>query len=157
MERYEDNHTARSTEEQVRTLLDIEAIKSVKARYFRSVDLKRYDEFRALFVDDARIGATFAPGMDIDAFVAAVEARHAGVVTVHHGDSPEINFTGVDTAEAVWAMWDLLEWPAGSGPPEFPGFRGFRGYGHYHETYRRGPHGWKIADLELRRLRVDPF
>jgi hypothetical protein len=30
-----------------------------------------------------------------------------------------------------------------------------KGYGHYLETYRREPEGWRIASLQLTRLRVD--
>ena len=29
------------------------------------------------------------------------------------------------------------------------------GYGHYHETYEKGPDGWRIKTLLLTRLRVD--
>jgi len=154
----DDGHPLKTpTMDAAQALLDIEAIKQVKARYFRLVDAKQYAAFRALFTDDARIKGTFAAGADVDAFVADVEARHAGVVTVHHGSNPEIELTGPDTATGIWAMLDVLEWPEGSGPPEFPGFRGFRGFGHYLESYRREDDGWKIAELELTRLRVDPF
>lgn len=30
-----------------------------------------------------------------------------------------------------------------------------KGYGHYLETYRREPEGWRISSLQLTRLRVD--
>jgi hypothetical protein len=33
---------------------------------------------------------------------------------------------------------------------------GLQGYGHYHEEYVREDGEWKIARLELSRLRVDP-
>jgi len=141
----------------VARLLDLEAIKQLKARYFRSVDSKQYADFRAVFTDDATIKGTFASGSDIDRFVADVADRHAGAVTVHRGADPEITFVDGDTATGVWAMFDLLEWQEGGGPAEYPGFRGFRGFGYYHETYRRVDGKWKIAELELTRTRIDPF
>lgn len=151
------NRTLGHSPDAMQALLDIEEIKQLKARYFRTVDAKDYAGFREVFTDDARIAGTFSRGEDIDAFVRDVERRHKGVVTVHRGGDPEIKLTGADTAEGVWAMYDVLEWPPGASPPEFPGFRGFRGYGHYHETYRREAAGWRIATLELRRQRVDAF
>jgi ketosteroid isomerase-like protein len=133
-------------------LLDVEAIKQLKARYLRNVDAQSWDELRELFTDDARIEFEF-PQMsfsDPEAFVAASIAGLAGARTVHHGHAPEIELIGGDAARGVWAMDDLVERPRADGPS-------WHGYGHYHEEYRRGEDGWRIASLRLTRLRVDEF
>ncbi|MBI0293347.1 nuclear transport factor 2 family protein [Streptomyces sp. PRKS01-29] len=37
--------------------------------------------------------------------------------SVHHGHMPEIEITGPDTASGIWAMEDLLTFPAGKDAP----------------------------------------
>jgi SnoaL-like domain len=138
--------------EAVARLLDVEAIKLLKARYFRYVDTQSWEELRALFTDDARLRFDF-PEMrfdDPDAFVAGSVEGLAGARTVHHGHAPEIELLGDDAARGVWAMDDFVERPAAAGPS-------WHGYGHYHDEYRRRPDGWRIASLRLTRLRVDRF
>ena len=79
------------------TLEEIEAIKKVKARYFRFLDAKQWTDWRACFTDDLH----FFMGQDpqpvassADEFVAYVSKLLAGTVTVHHGHMPEIERTG---------------------------------------------------------------
>jgi hypothetical protein len=137
----------------VRELQDIEAIKRLKAAYFRCVDEEDWEQFRALFADDASFDVETRLFDDADSFLAAVVAHHtlAEVRTVHHGHMPEIELTGPDTARGIWAMEDYVDriW-AEDGRRE-----AFRGYGHYHEEYRREDGRWKIASLRLTRIRVD--
>jgi hypothetical protein len=71
------------------------------------------------------------------------------IITVHHGHMAEIAIGGSDSANAVWAMEDLILYP--DGHP----IRELRGYGHYHETYTRQHGAWKISGFRLTRLRVD--
>jgi len=141
-------------------LLAIEAIKVVKARYFRFVDTRRWPELRELFTDDARFEF---PGLgtfdDVDAGLAAIRNALGEATTVHHGHTPEIILTGEDSASGVWAMDDLVI--RGEGLPPIPGYpeeyqRGLHGYGHYFETYRREDTTWRIASLKLVRLYVLP-
>jgi hypothetical protein len=54
-------------------------------------------------------------------------------------------------------MADYMEWPAPIGLAEAPLARGLYGFGHYEEEYRRGPDGWRIAHLRLRRMRLIPL
>jgi hypothetical protein len=134
-------------------LLDIEAIKQLKARYFRLLDQKRWDEWGSVFTADVHMvvpeGEVDTHGRD--AVVESLRGILAEVVTVHHGHMPEIEITGADTASGTWAMFDHLEFPGADGGPPFT----MRGYGHYTETYARGADGWQIATLRLDRLRVD--
>lgn len=139
----------------IRELADLEAIKQLKARYFRLMDEKRWDEWALVFARDAHMevpeAAMVVDGRD--AIVAAVSGALDGVRTVHHGHMPEIEITGPDTARGIWAMEDYVEFP-----PAADGTRnGLRGYGHYHEEYVREDGAWRIARLHLARLRVDPL
>ena len=134
-------------------LLDIEAIKQVKARYFRLMDQKRWDEWIEVFTPDVHM---VVPEGEVDVrgrdeVVESLRSILAEVVTVHHGHMPEIEITGADTASGTWAMFDHLEFPAPEGGAPFR----MQGYGHYTETYERGADGWQIASLHLDRLRVD--
>jgi uncharacterized protein (TIGR02246 family) len=136
-------------------LLDIEAIKQLKARYFRSIDRKEWDAFGEVFARDAVLEV---PEVDMvtngrDAIVAFVSGVLAGTQTVHHGHMPEITLTGQDTARGTWAMFDYVEWPSAAPADRI----GLQGYGHYVEEYVREDGEWRISRSRLERLRVDPL
>ena len=129
----------------------IEAIRTLKARYFRCVDTKAWDEILSLFearaVFDFREDAPDAYQEDVQAFAQMLSTVLAGAVTVHHGHTHEIAFRSADEATGVWAMEDRIWWSDGST---------LHGYGHYHDLYRRGADGrWRIAATRLARLRRD--
>ena len=129
-------------------LEEIEAIKRLKARYFRLMDTKQWDEWGDVFTEDAHLAAspdpneTFHGRADIVKRVSAVlrDAR-----TVHHGHMPEIELTGPDTATGIWAMYDFVELPQ----------LVLHGWGHYHEEYARQGGAWRIRRSRLTRLRLD--
>ena len=137
---------------------EVEAIKELKARYFRHLDTKNWPEWRKVFTDDvvARVDVTVsklgeegeATPLPVggDAFVAHISEFLKGISTVHHGHMPEITLTGPDTATGIWSMEDIV------GPP---GGRTMRGYGHYFEQYRKQDGDWRIARLHIKRLRID--
>jgi hypothetical protein len=134
-------------------LADIEAIKQLKARYFRLMDMRQWNEWGSVFTEDCRLQVEHEPGVvgtDVrgrEAIVRSVQKALSGARTVHHGHMPEIEVTGPTTARGVWAMYDYVCWG---------GENDLKGYGHYHETYRKGPNGrWQIASVRLTRLRVD--
>lgn len=127
---------------------DYEAIKKLKARYFRLLDTKRWKEFGDLFTEDAffvspETGQPTVRGRD--AIVERVRSFVKSAVTVHHGHMPEIELTGATTATAIWAMFDFLD----------DGERSSKGYGHYEETYVKIDGEWKIRSSKLTRLRLD--
>jgi hypothetical protein len=133
---------------------DIEAIKQLKARYFRLMDTKDWDAWGQVFAEDCEMVVDSRPGSaagDVMAItgrktiVEMVRSQVGPAVTVHHGHMPEIDLTSSDTAKGIWAMEDVVE---------LPGERMLHGFGHYHETYVKTPEGWKIARLHLTRLRV---
>jgi hypothetical protein len=130
---------------------DVAAINLVKARYFRFVDTKNWPAFRELFLPDARLEFADDAGTfeSIDAFITYVEPGLKDLVTVHHGHMPEVVFTGPDTATGIFAMEDRLRYPAGHR------LSSVHGWGHYHDTFRRTPDGWRIASVRLERLARD--
>jgi uncharacterized protein (TIGR02246 family) len=128
---------------------DVEAIKQLKARYFRTMDTKDWVEMRRVFTDDVVVDTTASGGRVIagaDEFISFLRETLDGVVTVHHGHMPEIAITSSSTAVGVWALQDLLIWPNGNR---------LRGYGHYHETYQMVDGEWLIRSSTLTRLHMD--
>lgn len=128
---------------------DIEAIKQLKARYFRTMDTKDWAGMRRVFTDDVVMDTSEAGGDVIagaDEFMAFLEPTLADVVTVHHGHMPEIELTSPTSARGTWSMEDMLRWPDGSE---------LHGYGHYHETYEKADGVWRIKSSKLTRLRLD--
>jgi hypothetical protein len=140
-------------------LIAIEAIKTLKARYFRCMDTKDWAGLEAVFADDAEFDmrgevadkSKAAEGLVVGAAAIAAFIRSAveTLVTVHHGHMPEITLTSPTTASGLWAMEDVLRWPEGAP------LKTLHGHGHYHETYSLTPQGWRIQSSRLTRLRVD--
>ena len=128
---------------------DIEAIKQLKARYFRTMDFKDWDAMRQQFCDDIRMDSSESGGEVLsgaDNCIAFLQSAIGDVITVHHGHMPEIEVTSATEATGIWAMEDMLRWPDG---------RELHGYGHYHETYAKIDGCWRIKTLKLTRLRMD--
>jgi uncharacterized protein (TIGR02246 family) len=128
---------------------DLEAIRQLKARYFRTMDTKDWSGMRQVFTDDVVMDTSSSGGGVIsgaDEFMAFLSKTLDGVITVHHGHMPEIEITSPTTAKGIWAMQDLLVWPNGT--------RMFA-FGHYHETYRKTNGAWRISSSTLTRLHTE--
>jgi uncharacterized protein (TIGR02246 family) len=128
---------------------DIEAIKQLKARYFRTMDTKDWAGMRQVFTDDVVIDTTGSGGdvlTGADEFLAFLEPALNDAVTVHHGHMPEIEITSPSTARGIWALQDIIVWPDGTR---------LQGYGHYHETYELIGGEWRIRSSTLTRLHMD--
>jgi uncharacterized protein (TIGR02246 family) len=128
---------------------DIEAIRQLKARYFRTMDTKDWAGMRQVFADDVVMDTSSSGGGVItgaDEFMAFLEPTLQDVVTVHHGHMPEIQITSPTTATGIWSMEDMLRWPDGTE---------MHGFGHYHETYEKVDGEWRIKTSTLTRLRTD--
>jgi uncharacterized protein (TIGR02246 family) len=128
---------------------DLEAIRQLKARYFRTMDTKDWDGMRHVFTDDVVIDTTEAGGDVVggaDSFIAFLQEAIGDAVTVHQGHMPEIELTSDTTASAIWSLHDIVIWPTGIR---------LDGYGHYHETYEKGEDGWRITSSKLTRLHAD--
>jgi hypothetical protein len=128
---------------------DVEAIKQLKARYFRMLDTKDWDGLAAVFADDVEIDTTGDGGRvthGVAEFLPFLRQSIEQVITVHHGHMPEIELTSPTTARGVWAMEDRLWWPEGSPISHL------HGYGHYIETYEKTSGRWLIKTMTLTRL-----
>jgi SnoaL-like domain len=142
--------------ERVAATLDIHAL---KARYFRTMDMKDWAGLEAVFAPDLIADFREAAGESDERqlihgaapYIAFIRPTLQNVSTVHHGHMPEISFVSATEATGIWAMEDKL-WPAPDS--ELP-FRFLHGYGHYHERYVRLADGWRIQAIRLTRLRVD--
>jgi uncharacterized protein (TIGR02246 family) len=131
-------------------LVDIEAIKQLRARYTRAIDTKDWDLVRACLAEDARFATEGGANEGRDTIVAFVSRSLTPLRTVHHVHTPEITFDGPDAASGVWAMNDYVEMVR-DGESVWT----LRGYGHYLEDYARGADGWQLKSSTLTRLRVD--
>ncbi|MBV8964876.1 MAG: nuclear transport factor 2 family protein, partial [Mycobacteriaceae bacterium] len=134
-------------------MLEIEAIKQLKARYCRYLDTKNWAAWRGLFSDDFFSDTSQAGGKVVagaDEFVAFT--RNAlgkpSQVTAHQVHAPEIELLSATTARGVWALEDVVRLA--------PGVT-LRGYGHYYETYEKIAGDWRIQSSTLTRLREDIF
>lgn len=150
----------------IEKLLAIEDIKSLKARYFRAVDLKEAELLRETFAEDVELdyrGSTTDPETGDDAVsnvtgeiirgrdhcVRLIMEALPGIVSVHHASVPEIEIIDETAAHGIWPMVDRLKFPSGGE------FREMVGYGHYRETYIKEGGKWRIQTLRLTRLRID--
>ncbi len=133
------------------TLLAIESIKQLKARYCRHLDAKEWSAWRTIFTDDFVSDTAEAGGKVIDgadefvAFTRKALGRPAQA-TAHQVHAPEITLTSATTAHGVWALQDVVRFG--------PGVT-LVGYGHYHETYQNISGQWLIKSSKLTRLRED--
>jgi hypothetical protein len=135
------------------TLLEIESIKQLKARYCRYLDTKNWEAWRGIFTDDVLSDTSEAGGKLIegaDEFVAFTRKSlgKRSQVTAHQVHAPEIELLSATTARGVWALEDVVRLA--------PGVT-LRGYGHYHETYEKVDGHWRIKSSKLTRLREDVF
>ena len=132
-------------------LLEIEAIKQLKARYCRYLDTKDWEAWRGIFADDFHSDTSQAGGKVIrgaDEFVTFTRKGVGNRATAHQVHAPEIELTSATTARGIWALEDVVRLA--------PGLN-LRGYGHYQETYEKTDGQWRITSSTLTRLREDIF
>jgi len=133
-----------------KSLEEIEQIKKLKARYFRLMDMKLWEEWGEVFTEDATVHVITTADLEVfwegrQQIVTNNSATLNDVITVHHGHMPEIEMTSEATATGIWAMFDYLVFPNGT----------LNGYGHYQEEYVKEDGQWKIKSLLLTRLREE--
>lgn len=132
----------------------IEEIRALKARYYRLMDTKQWDELKSVFTGDMKVltpdGKVYAEGGDT--YAASLRNSLEKAVSCHQNLGGEIEICDEANASAIWAMQDVIEWE--DAHPQF-GWKSILGRGHYHETYRVEAGAWRIATLTLTRLRLD--
>ena len=97
----------------VQELLDIEHIKRLKYKYFRSIDMAQSDDVKSCFTEDATAyfkGGSYEIDLknrdEIVAFMA--EAFHPNAIAMHQGHHPEIDVLSETEAEGLWYLHDIF-------------------------------------------------
>jgi hypothetical protein len=87
---------------------DIEAIKQLKYRYLRTLDLKQWDDFAECFLPEATGDYAGLLFEDRSALVAYMrENLGEGLISMHHAHHPEITVDG-DSADGRWYLEDKV-------------------------------------------------
>lgn len=129
------------------TLLNIERIKQLKARYFRALDTNDWELFRSTFTADCT--GAYSDGElafeNRDAIVDFMCEKLSGekMLTMHQGHSPEIDLVDDSNAKGIWYLEDtVLALEAG-----------VRIYGAaiYNDEYRKVDDQWFISHIGYRR------
>lgn len=134
-------------------LVEMEAIKQVKYRYLRAVDLRDWDLLETVLTEDA--SAAYSSGKlsfdGRDAIVAflrdSMPARE--MLSAHRVQHPEIELTGPDTATARWALDDVIIFPKSN--------LSIRGAAYYEDELVKRDGEWRIRRTGYRRLYEETF
>jgi SnoaL-like domain len=130
-------------------LSDLEEIRQLKHRYFRCIDTANEGELATVFTEDVTIdlrGGSYRAKLQgrqnmVD-FIGS--AFNSDVIAQHHGHTPEIVFTGPDSADGRWYLEDRFIDPARATDTI--------GTALYNDRYVRTTEGWKIAHSEYDRI-----
>jgi SnoaL-like domain len=95
---------------------ELEAIRRVKYAYFRTLDLKEFDQLGLLLTEDATAAyedgkTTLAGRATIVNWLTEVLGGPQ-IVTEHHGHHPEIDLTSETTATGTWYLQDRVIVPS---------------------------------------------
>ena len=145
-------------------LVAIEEIRQLKARYFRCVDTKDWDCWRAVFAPDFTIRNSsmskkvYGP----EGMIQLVQQNglYDRVKSVHHGHMPEIEILSPTTARGIWAADFMHYYPLGepfqtTGKEQVALGKGEHVYAYYHDTYVKLNGSWRIQSFEMKQLRQD--
>jgi len=108
-------------ERRIKVIEETEAIKRLKYRYWRYLDLKQWDDLATLFVADASV------------------SYGAGAVTIHQGHQPEIDLTSAATATGTWALYNYMYNEKQN--------RGIRIGAYYYDDYVKVGSEWKFQRI----------
>jgi hypothetical protein len=132
------------------TLSAREEIKELKARYFRFTDTHDFENFGALFTEDAVFEAgDFGMPLAVAAkgraaIVAQTRALSEGATKIHHGHNYEICLHTPDMASGIWSV-EYLFFDKSSPTPRCTR----HAFVYYYEDYRRQDGEWRIASVRL--------
>lgn len=93
-------------------LLDIEAIKQLKGRYFRSLDTNDWETLSGTFTEDCV--SSYSDGAhsynDREGIVGFLSGSMSGTdfMSTHTGHTPEITLTSETTATGIWYLQDTV-------------------------------------------------
>jgi ketosteroid isomerase-like protein len=128
-------------ERRIRILEDIEAIKNLKARYWRSVDLQQWENLADCYTEDVVFDDAHFGRMEGRSYIVKVLKRAMrNIKTIHQGHNPEIEVLDDTTARGRWTLNDRVETPDGVV---------MAGYGIYEDDYVKLGDSWKIRSSKL--------
>ena len=130
-------------------LSDLEDIRNVKHRYFRSIDMADGAVLETLFTDDISVeyrGGGYRVQLEGKATMLdfLLTSFHSDAVAMHQGHMPEISFAGEDSAEGIWYLEDIFV--------SLERNNITIGSAIYKDQYRREDGVWKIARTEYDRI-----
>ena len=136
-------------ERRIRALEEVEAIKRLKYRYWRHLDLKEWDDLATCFAADATVsygdGKYSFRGVDaIMSFLRDGLGKERGSVTIHQGHHPEIDLTGPTTATGTWALYNYMFNEKQN--------RGIRIGAYYRDEYAKLDGQWKFKHIGYQTL-----
>ena len=121
-------------------LLEIEAIKRLKYKYFRCLDSKRWAELAECFAPDATSsydgGKYSFQGRDQILGFLERALGPASMITLHQGHHPEIEITGPTSATGIWYLEDQVI--------DAQRNTTLRGAAFYRDTYIKLGGAWKL-------------
>jgi hypothetical protein len=130
------------------TAAELEAIRRLKYAYFRTLDLKQFEELGTLLTEDVTSsyedGRTVLEGRSAIVSWLSSVLGDTGIVTEHHGHHPEITFTSESTADGTWYLQDRVIIAAADLEIDGTAF--------YADRYVLGEDGWKIAHTGYTRV-----
>jgi SnoaL-like domain len=141
----------------VERLVAIEAIKQLKARYYRFLDTHNWDALEMVFTTDGVMDVS-VPDRIVREEEGIYRGRKAirefaqkavgGAQTIDHALMPEIEVLSPIAAKGVWAQEDRVFWAEGAN-------KSLHGHGYEYETYRVEDGEWRIASTKLVRIRTE--
>ena len=126
----------------MQTILEKEAIRELKARYFRGLDTKDWDLFASTMTEDVKgrysDGQLSFDGRETLVQFMVENLSDATTVTMHHGHHPEIAMSeDGKTATGVWYLQDMVI--------DLVGKTRLYGAAIYKDEYRKEGDEWKIS------------
>ncbi|MFR9794773.1 nuclear transport factor 2 family protein [Streptomyces sp. MS06] len=139
-------------------LVIVEDLRRLMASYVHLADHQRWEELAQLFTPDGTFTPRLVDGSPVRVMrgrreIADSIRRSVGpdATVVHHLFSDVIDVHSRDSADGTWAMEDLIIRPEGTADTP----RTMHGFGHYRPRFVRAADGWRIAELELTRVRLE--
>lgn len=129
-------------------MIALEDIFRLKGRRDRALDTKDWETYISLHVPEhISENEGEQPRRGARENAEGVARILEGILTVHHGHTPEIGFESPTSARGIWGMEDLL-FDAQSKRLLLHGF------GFYHERYEKRDGQWLFSWRQLRRTLV---
>jgi hypothetical protein len=129
-------------------LVEIEAIKAVKYRYLRAVDTRDWDLIATTLTEDATSayssGKLSYNGRDAIIEFLSSSMPAGDMLTAHRVQQPEIELTSPTSADARWALDDVVIFQSAGIT--------IRGAAFYEDKMVKVDGEWKIAHTGYRRL-----